>query len=90
MEVQKLLNNNVARCVSMNSTDGVQRGTEVVRTKDPITVPVGPGTLGRILNVLGEPVDNMGQWIRIFIIQFIVRLPPLMNNPQKWKFLKRV
>ena len=44
----------------MNSTDGVQRGTEVVRTKDPITVPVGPGTLGRILNVLGEPVDNMG------------------------------
>ncbi|MCX6054550.1 MAG: F0F1 ATP synthase subunit beta [Chloroflexi bacterium] len=60
LEVQKLLEHSVARCVSMNSTDGIQRGTIAVRTKLPITVPVGPGTLGRILNVLGEPVDNKG------------------------------
>jgi F-type H+-transporting ATPase subunit beta len=60
LEVQKLMENNVARCVSMNSTDGVKRGTVVTRTKEPITVPVGPGTLGRVLNVLGEPVDNKG------------------------------
>ena len=60
LEVQKLLENNVARCVSMNSTDGIKRGTPVTRTNEPITVPVGPGTLGRVLNVLGEPVDNKG------------------------------
>lgn len=60
LEVQKLMENNVARCVSMNSTDGVKRGTIVSRTNEPITVPVGPGTLGRVLNVLGEPVDNKG------------------------------
>ena len=60
LEVQKLLENGVARCVSMDSTDGVKRGTPVFRTKGPITVPVGPGTLGRVLNVLGEPVDKKG------------------------------
>ena len=60
LEVQKLLENNVARCVSMNSTDGVKRGTVVKRTMEPISVPVGPGTLGRVLNVLGEPADNKG------------------------------
>ena len=60
LEVQKLLENGIARCVSMDSTDGVKRGTPVSRSKAPITVPVGPGTLGRVLNVLGEPVDNKG------------------------------
>jgi F-type H+-transporting ATPase subunit beta len=60
LEVQKLLENNVARCVAMASTDGLKRGTRVIRTNNPITVPVGPGTLGRVLNVLGEPVDNKG------------------------------
>ncbi len=60
LEVQKLLENHVARCVAMASTDGLKRGTEVSRTNNPITVPVGPGTLGRVLNVLGEPVDNKG------------------------------
>lgn len=60
LEVQKLMANNVARCVAMDSTDGVKRGTPVTRSKAPISVPVGPGTLGRILNVLGEPVDNKG------------------------------
>ncbi len=60
LEVQKLLDNSVARCVSMDSTDGVKRGTPVERMKSPISVPVGPGTLGRVLNVLGQPVDNKG------------------------------
>jgi len=60
LEVQKLLENNVARCVAMASTDGLKRGAAVTRTKAPITVPVGPGTLGRVLNVLGEAVDNKG------------------------------
>ncbi len=60
LEVQKLMEGSVARCVAMDTTDGLKRGTLAVRTGDPISVPVGPGTLGRILNVLGEPVDNKG------------------------------
>jgi F-type H+-transporting ATPase subunit beta len=59
-EVQQLLGNNKVRAVSMTSTDGLKRGASVVNTGAPITVPVGPKTLGRIFNVLGEPVDEMG------------------------------
>ncbi len=59
-EVQQLLGDNQVRAVSMSTTDGLVRGMEVLDTGAPITVPVGPGTLGRIFNVLGEPVDNMG------------------------------
>ena len=60
VEVQQLLGQNVVRSVAMSSTDGLKRGMKVVNTKEPIKVPVGDGILGRILNVLGEPVDNMG------------------------------
>ena len=56
-EVQQLLGNNKVRAVSMTSTDGLKRGASVVDTGAPITVPVGTKTLGRIFNVLGEPVD---------------------------------
>jgi F-type H+-transporting ATPase subunit beta len=59
-EVQQLLGNNKVRAVSMTSTDGLKRGAEVMDTGAPISVPVGTGTLGRIFNVLGEPVDEMG------------------------------
>jgi len=59
-EVQQLLGNNKIRAVSMTSTDGLKRGAEVVDTGAPITVPVGAATLGRIFNVLGQPVDEMG------------------------------
>jgi len=59
-EVQQLLGNNKVRAVSMTSTDGLKRGTDVTDTGAPITVPVGTKTLGRIFNVLGEPVDEMG------------------------------
>jgi len=59
-EVQQLLGNNKVRAVSMTSTDGLKRGVQVVDTGAPITVPVGGATLGRIFNVLGEPVDEMG------------------------------
>lgn len=59
-EVQQLLGDNQVRAVSMSSTDGLVRGMKVVDTGAPISVPVGPGTLGRIFNVLGEPVDNRG------------------------------
>jgi len=59
-EVQQLLGNNKVRAVSMTSTDGLKRGASVIDTGAPITVPVGTKTLGRIFNVLGEPVDELG------------------------------
>ena len=59
-EVQQLLGDNQVRAVSMLSTDGLVRGMEVMDTGAPISVPVGKVTLGRIFNVLGEPVDNRG------------------------------
>jgi F-type H+-transporting ATPase subunit beta len=59
-EVQQLLGNNKVRAVSMTSTDGLKRGADALDTGAPITVPVGTATLGRIFNVLGEPVDEMG------------------------------
>jgi F-type H+/Na+-transporting ATPase subunit beta len=60
VEVQQLLGDNQVRAVAMSSTDGLVRGLEVVDTGAPISVPVGKVTLGRIFNVLGEPVDNQG------------------------------
>src|SRR5256885_11870413 len=57
-EVQQHIGRNQIRAVAMTSTDGVVRGMEVVDTGKPITVPVGQASLGRILNVLGEPVDE--------------------------------
>nr|YP_009399111.1 ATP synthase CF1 subunit beta [Taenioma perpusillum]ARW68508.1 ATP synthase CF1 subunit beta [Taenioma perpusillum] len=60
-EVQQLLGDNKVRAVAMSSTEGLRRGAEVLDTGNPITVPVGIPTLGRIFNVIGEPVDNLGE-----------------------------
>jgi len=60
VEVQQLLGDNKVRAVSMRSTDGLKRGVEAVDLGAPITVPVGTPTLGRIFNVIGEPVDEQG------------------------------
>lgn len=60
LEVQMHLGNNWVRCVAMGPTDGLQRGVEVIAQGRPISVPVGTQTLGRIFNVLGEPIDNKG------------------------------
>lgn len=60
-EVQQLLGDHQVRAVAMSTTDGLVRGMEVVDTGAPISVPVGKATLGRIFNVLGEPVDNKGE-----------------------------
>ena len=60
LEVAQHLGENTVRTVAMDTTDGLVRGQEVVDTGDPITVPVGPETLGRIMNVVGEPVDQRG------------------------------
>ncbi len=61
LEVQKHLGDNWVRTVSMDTTDGLQRGVDAVATGDPIKVPVGLATLGRIFNVLGQPVDGAGE-----------------------------
>ena len=58
VEVAQHIGDNVARCIAMSSTDGLERGMEAVDTGKPITVPVGEACLGRIFNLLGEPVDN--------------------------------
>lgn len=60
LEVEKQLEGNWVRCVSMGSTDGLQRGLPVRRTYAPIEVPVGPETLGRVFNILGQPIDGKG------------------------------
>ena len=57
-EVAQHVGGDTVRCISMSSTDGLVRGMEVVDTGAPITVPVGDATLGRIFNVLGQPVDG--------------------------------
>src|SRR6266849_10323921 len=60
LEVQQHLGNNTVRAVAMGPTDGLRRGVEVRNTGAPISVPVGPPTLGRLFNVLGEPIDGKG------------------------------
>jgi len=60
LEVEQHLDQNTARCVAMGPTDGFTRGLEVVDTGAPITVPIGPKTLGRLFNVLGQTIDKQG------------------------------
>src|SRR3954467_8283154 len=60
VEVAQHLGENTARCIAMDSTDGLIRGQAVKNSGGPITVPVGKSVLGRILNVIGEPVDEKG------------------------------
>lgn len=60
LEVQQLLGDGVVRTIAMGSSDGLKRGMTVSNTGSPITVPVGKGTLGRIVDVLGTPVDEAG------------------------------
>src|SRR6266853_989096 len=68
-EVQQLIGRNQVRAVAMSSTDAVVRGMEMIDTGGPISVPVGEAALGRILNVLGNPVDNG---------------PPIPDTVERW------
>ena len=61
LEVQQHLGNNIVRAVALSSTDGLKRGTSVKNTKEQISVPVGTETLGRIFNVVGKPIDGLGE-----------------------------
>ncbi len=60
LEVAQHLGENTVRCIAMDSTEGLVRGMDVLDTGAPISVPVGDGTLGRLMNVTGDPVDEAG------------------------------
>jgi F-type H+/Na+-transporting ATPase subunit beta len=61
LEVAQHLGENSVRTIAMDATEGLKRGDEVINTGNPISVPVGPETLGRIINVIGEPIDEKGE-----------------------------
>jgi F-type H+-transporting ATPase subunit beta len=61
LEVQQQLGDGIVRTIAMGSSDGVSRGMQFVSTGSPIQVPVGDGTLGRIMDVLGRPIDEVGK-----------------------------
>ncbi len=75
LEVAQHIGDNTVRCIAMDSTDGLTRGTEVIDTGEPIQIPVGISTLGRIMNVIGEPVDEKGP-ITSKTYSSIYRQPP--------------
>ena len=60
LEVEQQLGDGIVRCIALGSTDGLRRGMKVDGTGAPISVPVGAGTLGRIMDVLGRPIDEAG------------------------------
>ncbi len=60
LEVQQHVGNNWVRCLALSSTDGLERGAEAIDTGAPLSVPVGRATLGRLFNIMGEPLDNLG------------------------------
>ena len=61
LEVAQHLGESSVRTIAMDSTEGLKRGDEVIDTEKPIQVPVGPETLGRIINVVGDPIDQKGE-----------------------------
>src|ERR1700731_1137989 len=60
LEVQQHLGEGGGRCIAMSASDGMVRGMKAIDQNGPISVPVGRGTLGRVMNVIGEPVDQLG------------------------------
>lgn len=81
IEVMQHLGDNRVRCVAMDATEGLQRGVEVIDTEGPIAVPVGEKTLGRLFNVLGETIDEMGPCAALETSP-IHTLPPKMEEQE--------
>src|SRR6476660_9471580 len=79
-EVEQHLGENRVRAVAMKPTDGMQRGMKATDLGEPITVPVGPETLGRVLNVLGEPVDFPDRPLKAKLRWPIHRPPPSLEE----------
>ncbi len=81
LEVQQDIGNNLVRCLSMSPTEGLERGIEAADTGAPISVPVGNATLGRLFNVLGEPLDNLGE-VKAEQRWSIHRIPPSYDQQE--------
>lgn len=81
LEAQAHVGNNWVRCLSLVPTDGLSRGVEAVDTGSPITVPVGKGVLGRIFNVMGEPLDDIGE-VKAAERWSIHRAPPAFDEQE--------
>jgi F-type H+-transporting ATPase subunit beta len=79
IEVAQHLGQNTVRCIAMDTTDGLQRGMSVLNTNKPIAMPVGKATLGRIMNVIGEPVDERGP-VNTAESRPIHRAPPRLED----------
>ena len=88
LEVEQQLGNSWVRCVAMGPTDGLQRGLEVVSLGRPISVPVGPKTLGRIFNVLGQAVDNKEAVTDAPMYPIHRSAPALEEQPTKMEILE--
>ena len=80
VEVAQHVGDDVVRCIAMGSTDGLTRGTLVLDTGSPIKVPVGDATLGRMFNVLGDPIDGLGDVNATYMTQFIEKLQHMKIN----------
>ncbi len=88
LEVAQHLGENLVRCIAMDTTEGLVRGMDVRNTAQPITVPVGPSTLGRLMNVIGEPVDEAGP-IKSDLIRPIHRdAPPFADQGTEVEILE--
>ncbi|MDP3878957.1 MAG: F0F1 ATP synthase subunit beta [Dehalococcoidales bacterium] len=81
LEVQEHIGNNWVRCLSLSPTEGLQRGVEAVDTGAPLSVPVGKSTLGRLFNVMGEPLDNLGE-VKAEEKWQIHRAPPTLEEQE--------
>lgn len=81
-EVAMHLGDDIVRCIALSSTDGLIRGMEAQDTGAPITVPVGPKTLGRIFNLLGDPLDNLGPIENSNLTSSIHKAPPAFEDQE--------
>ena len=87
LEVAVHLGNNTVRTIAMDSTDGLARGDKVTSTGKPISVPVGSATLGRIMNVIGEPIDEKGQINAQHILPIHRQAPDFSNQATETEIL---
>jgi len=74
------------RCLAMGPTEGLKRGEEVIDTHQPITVPTGKAALGRLFNVLGEPIDGLGKVESSSRYSVFKTAPNYVQQKGRWKF----
>ena len=86
LEVAQHLGEAAVRTIAMDSTEGLKRGDKVIDTGSPIKVPVGPETLGRIINVIGEPIDQKGKLLQKKVGLYIDQLRNLQINLLKLRY----